>query len=404
MSQLPLFQALSGTVTVSELTRYLRDLLESDDLLQNVWVQGEISNLSRPSSGHIYFSLKDAGASLRCVMWRPNVSRLDFSPEVGMEVEVHGHISVYEVSGQYQLYAQAIQPLGEGLLFQEFKRLQARLQAQGFFDPERKRPIPAWPDCIGVVTSPTGAALQDILNTLQRRFPLAEVFLAPTQVQGTEAPPGIVAALEALNSTGRPDVILLARGGGSLEDLWAFNDERVIEAVAASQIPVIAGVGHETDFTLADLAADLRAPTPTAAAELATPNKEDLLILLAETRFRADRSMDARLNALALDLDTQQRRLRRSSPQAQIRIDRQRLDEVRYRAALSLGHRLQVLSAQLQGGTRRLEALNPSAILERGFAVVSKKDGSLVRKVDQVSTGEDLNVQVSDGSFDVEVS
>ena len=257
--------------TVTDLTRYLRQLLEADSSLQGVWVQGEISNLSRPSSGHIYFTLKDSGASLRCVMWRNEAARLRFAPQDGMAIEAHGSISIYEAGGQYQLYADILRPLGEGALYQEFLRLKALLEAEGLFDPARKRSIPEFPRRIGIVTSPTGAALRDMLNTLRRRLPLAEVILAPTPVQGDEAPPGIVAALRSLNRVAAPDVILLARGGGSIEDLWAFNDERVVRAVTESAAPVITGVGHETDFTLADFAADLRAPTPTAAAELATP-------------------------------------------------------------------------------------------------------------------------------------
>src|SRR5512142_935362 len=257
--------------TVSSLTRYIRDMLESDMSLQDLWVQGEISNLSRPASGHIYFTLKDAGASLRSVIWRNGAMRLNISLQDGMAVAVHGKIGVYEVSGQYQLYADIIQPAGEGALYQEFLRLKALLEGEGLFAVERKRPIPEYCTRVGVVTSPTGAALRDILDTLSRRLPTLEVILAPSPVQGDEAPLCIVQAIAALNALKeRPDVILVARGGGSIEDLWAFNDERVVRAIAASEVPIICGVGHETDFTLADFAADLRAPTPTAAAELAT--------------------------------------------------------------------------------------------------------------------------------------
>ena len=270
MEQMALFDA-TPRWTVTTLTSHLRQLLESDASLQAVWVQGELSNLARPASGHIYFTLKDSGASLRCVMWRREAARLGLALQDGMAVDVHGSISLYEAGGQYQLYADALHPLGEGALFQEFLRLKAALEAEGLFDAERKRTIPEFPRRIGIVTSPTGAALRDMLNTLRRRLPLAEVILAATPVQGDEAPGGIVSAIRALNRFGRPDVILLARGGGSIEDLWAFNDERVVRAIVESAAPLITGVGHETDFTLADFAADLRAPTPTAAAELATP-------------------------------------------------------------------------------------------------------------------------------------
>ena len=220
MSQLSFFDTSNWSVT--QLTRYLRDLLENDRNLQDLWVQGEISNLSRPSSGHMYFTLKDSGAALRCVMWRSAVARLGFLPREGDAVEAHGSINIYEASGQYQLYADTLRPVGEGALYQEFLRLKARLEAEGLFDPERKKPVPRWPRTIGIVTSPTGAALRDMLNTILRRYPVARVILAPSPVQGEEAPLGIVAALNALNAVVRPDVILVARGGGSIEDLWAF--------------------------------------------------------------------------------------------------------------------------------------------------------------------------------------
>ena len=257
-------------LTVSQLTFRIRKLLEGDLEMQDVWVEGEISNLSRPASGHIYFTLKDKNASLKCMMWKPDAARLRVNLQDGMAVEAHGRITVYEPQGTYQLAVNLIQPKGEGALYQEFLRLKAMLESEGLFDAESKRPIPELPRVIGIVTSGTGAALRDMLNTLRRRQPLAKVILAPAPVQGVDAPPALVKAIQSLNHL-IPDVILLARGGGSIEDLWAFNDERVVRAVADSKAPVICGVGHETDFTLCDFAADLRAPTPTAAAELATP-------------------------------------------------------------------------------------------------------------------------------------
>jgi exodeoxyribonuclease VII large subunit len=270
MSQISLFETPRFTVT--EFTRRVRRLLEGDAALQDVWVQGEISNFSRPASGHLYFTLKDAGASLRCVMWKGDAIRVRGMPlQDGLSIEAHGKIGVYEPSGQYQLIVDILRPAGEGALYAEFLRLKMLLEAEGLFAPERKRPLPNFPRTIGIVTSSTGAALRDMLNVLRRRLPLAEVVLAASPVQGTEAPPALVLALQKLNTLVKPDVILLARGGGSIEDLWAFNDERVVRAVVASNAPVITGVGHETDFTLVDFASDLRAPTPTAAAELATP-------------------------------------------------------------------------------------------------------------------------------------
>lgn len=402
MSQLSFFQ--TPTLTVSALTRYLRELIERDEQLQDVWVQGEVSNVSRPSSGHLYFTLKDAGASLRCVMWRNTVLRQDFVPQEGNAVEVHGGISIYEPNGQYQLYVDTIRPAGEGMLYQEFLRLKARLEAEGLFDPERKRPIPRWPNCIGLVTSPTGAALRDILNTLRRRFPLVKAVLAPTPVQGDEAPPGIVAALQALNEVVHPDVILLARGGGSIEDLWAFNSERVARAIVGSQAPVISGVGHETDFTIADFAADLRAPTPTAAAELAVPNQDDLRALLVEYRTHANRSAQAALSNWRWKLDRQRSQLDLYSPLPRIRSDRQRLDELTRRAGATLAHRMRLQRSRLAGIEQQLVSLSPLSILERGYAIVSKPDGEFVRSVVQVSLGESLKVRIKDGSFGVQVN
>jgi len=398
MTQLPLFQPPSWSVT--DLTRHLRELLVSDDLLTDLWVIGEVSNVSRPSSGHVYFTLKDASASLRCVMWRNTALRQAFLPRDGEAVEVHGAIDVYEAGGVYQLYADAIRPAGEGALFQEFLRLKARLEAEGLFDPGRKRPLPGLPQCIGVITSPTGAALRDILNTLRRRYPIAKVILVPTPVQGTEAPPGIVSALQEINRLAHPDVIILARGGGSIEDLWAFNDERVARAIVASAAPVVTGVGHETDFTIADFAADLRAPTPTAAAEIVAPNRLDLLSALSELQGRLDRSVQTLVSTRRWTLSDQFSRLRLFSPASRLRGERQRLDELGRRSGIAFDHRFQLSRARLVGLEQRLGSLNPMAVLGRGFAVVSRPDGALVRSVSQVSTGDAVNVRVSDGAFD----
>jgi exodeoxyribonuclease VII large subunit len=397
MTQLPLFQPPSWSVT--DLTRYLRNLLVGDEALGDVWVTGEVSNFSRPSSGHLYFTLKDASAALRCVMWRNTAIRQEFLPRDGDSIEVHGAIDVYEAGGVYQLYADAIRPVGEGALYQEFLRLKARLEVEGLFDPARKRPLPQWPHRIGVVTSPTGAALRDILNTLQRRYPLAQVVLAPTPVQGVEAPGGIVAALRDVNRLSHPDVIILARGGGSIEDLWAFNDESVARAIVASEAPVITGVGHETDFTIADFASDLRAPTPTAAAEMATPNRLDLLASLDELAQRLDRAVQAMLDARRWSLNERANRLRLYSPAARLRGDRQRIDELARRTGMALAHRLLLSRTRLAGLEQRLDSLNPMAVLGRGFAVVSRSDGSVVRSVAQVSSGDALDVRVTDGSF-----
>ena len=373
--------------------------------LQDVWVQGEISNLGRPASGHIYFTLKDAGASLRGVMWKGDARRLTLPLQDGMEIEAHGRIGIYEPQGQYQFYADIIRPLGEGLLYQEFLRLKAMLEAEGLFGAERKLPIPELPRKIGIVTSATGAALRDMFNTLRRRLPLVEVILSPSPVQGDEAPPKLVAALETLVQQ-EPDVILIARGGGSIEDLWAFNDERVVRAVAASDIPVISGVGHETDFTLCDFAADLRAPTPTAAAELATPiTLTDLSAYLQGMETRLATSTLDLLTAYRSELAAQAANLRFVSPLRRIQTDRQRLDDFARRDLSALRHRLVLNQSQLAGFDRRLEALNPLAVLGRGYAMVTHKvDGKLISKVDQANPDDEIQVRVSDGAFDAIVS
>ena len=304
MLQMPMFQPPTWSVT--DLTRYLRDLLESDGTLQDIWVEGEVSNFSRPASGHLYFTLKDSSAALRCVMWRNAVMRQTHLPGNGDAIEVHGSLSIYEASGHYQLYADLIRPAGEGQLYQEFLRLKAKLEAEGLFDPQRKSAIPRWPQTIGIVTSPTGAALRDMLNTIKRRYPPVKVVLTPTPVQGDQAPDGIIYAIETLNQLVKPDVILLARGGGSIEDLWAFNDEHVARAIFASQAPIVTGIGHETDFTIADFAADLRAPTPTAAAELATPNQADLKAALGELSKDIHNTMENILILQGRQLEHQQ--------------------------------------------------------------------------------------------------
>jgi exodeoxyribonuclease VII large subunit len=334
-------------------------------------------------------------------MWKGDARRLILPLQDGMEIEAHGRIGVYEPQGQYQFYADIIRPVGEGALYQEFLRLKAKLEAEGLFDAERKRPIPELPHQIGIVTSATGAALRDMLNTLRRRLPLVEVILAPSPVQGDEAPPKLVEALAALDRF-QPDVILLARGGGSIEDLWAFNDERVVRAVAAADAPVISGVGHETDFTLCDFAADLRAPTPTAAAELATPiTVVDLSAYLQRMETRLATSTLSLLATHQTGLDTLAARLRFASPLRRIQTDHQRLDDFARRSLSALRHRLALDESRLKGFERRLESLNPLAVLGRGYAVVTRRaDGKLVSQVGQVKSNDKIQVRVRDGAFD----
>ena len=400
------FLGAPGQLSVTELTRYIRDLMDSDEILQDVWVQGEVSNLARPASGHLYFTLKDPGAALKCVMWRSQVSRLKFVPADGANIEARGRISVYETGGQYQLYVEEIRLVGEGGYYQEFMRLKKLFEAEGLFSEDRKRSIPETIKTIGIVTSMSGAALQDILQTIRRRNPLFQVVIANTPVQGVEAPAAIVDALQGINKIVKPDVIILARGGGSIEDLWAFNDEMVVRAVASSQAPVITGIGHETDFTLADFAADLRAPTPTAAAELATQltiervkeNVTELAAgLLDSTWSQFERQMMA-VNGMTQRLDDQQ-------PMHKINNYRQTLDESNRRLLTSHKHSLTLVSGQLKGLIRQLDSLDPKNVLKRGYAVVTKANGSeLVSRVAQASVGDRLAIRVTDGSFPATVT
>jgi exodeoxyribonuclease VII large subunit len=399
MAQIPLFEFLLWSV--SELTRYLRDLLESDDTLQDLWVRGEISNLARPSSGHLYFTLKDNASALKCVMWRNSASRLKFIPREGQAVEAHGNISIYETGGQYQLYMDQIRPAGEGALYQEFIRVKTRLEEAGLFDPDRKRPVPRFPFRIGIVTSPTGAALRDILNTLRRRYPAAEVILAPSPVQGEAAPLALIAAIQDLNRLIQPDVILLARGGGSIEDLWAFNDERLAYVIAASAAPIITGIGHETDFTIADFVSDLRAPTPTAAAELATPNRLDLKTDLADTLGRLSRSIQALTAAGNWQIERMHNRLIQRSPIALVHSNQQRIDDLTSQINRSISHEIKIRSTGLAGILQHLSSLNPMSVLRRGYAVVTQLDGTLVHSASQVQAGNNLDVRLQDGIFPV---
>jgi exodeoxyribonuclease VII large subunit len=399
VTQPTLFASVQWTVT--RLTAHLRQVIESDPALQDVWVRGEISNYSRPASGHLYFTLKDAGASLRGVMWKLEASRLKIPLRDGMEVEAHGKIGIYEVGGQYQLYADVLRPVGEGALFAEFLRLKSLLEAEGLFDPSRKREIPERPRRIGIVTSSTGAALRDMLNTLRRRLPLVDVILAASPVQGADAPSALVTALQKLNRH-HPDVILVARGGGSIEDLWAFNDERVVRAVADSESPVISGVGHETDFTLTDFAADLRAPTPTAAAELATPvTLFDLASQMSDLGHSLEMAMASLTERGQIELSNLESRLKFYSPARKLQSERQRVDEWTRRLAGAQVHRLALEASRMNGMGKRLEALNPFQVLARGYAVVTRQaDGSLVRSVEDVSAGDALRVRVSDGEVE----
>lgn len=398
--QLGLFSQSERPLSVSEVTARIRVLLEQEPAFQDLWVEGEVSNFSRASSGHIYFTIKDAGAQLSGVVWKGQARALSYLPHSGDQVVVHGRIGLYEPGGRYQIYVDLIQPAGRGTLFQEYERLKAALEAEGLFDAERKRSLPLYPRRIGVVTSPTAAALQDVLNVLERRYPLAEVLLSPTPVQGDAAPPKIVAALKALNVRDDVDVILLVRGGGSLEDLWSFNDERVARAVAASRIPVISGVGHETDFSLADFAADHRAPTPSAAAEVATPDFAELRGVLAQLDARFERAFAAAMDTRRVNINDALRTLQHLAPDVRLTNAAQRLDDLNTRAATALVHRGELARQHLSGLSARLGALDPAAVLARGYAVVRQRDsGALLTSLADVQPGAALSVRLHDGEF-----
>jgi len=392
---------LDEPMTVTEATARVKARLESDPALSDARISGEISNLVRPASGHVYFTLKDAGAQMKCVMWRSAAARLrTYVPRNGDAVVARGKVSVYERDGAYQLYVEALAPSGVGDLYAEFERLKQKLSDEGLFDPARKRELPEFPRVLGVVTSPTAAAFQDIQNVLRRRFPLIEVILAPTLVQGAEAPAQIVRAIERLNLSGLCDVILVARGGGSLEELWAFNDERVARAIAASDTPVVSGVGHEIDFTLADFAADVRAPTPSAAAELITPDGDALRQAVDALAARSAQILTERLLAARGRLEAARRALRALSPSAKLARAREQVRDLGARLTRAMNGRIALNRAALAGTRGQLEAYSPLATLARGYAIVSlESDATVVRKVGQVGAGDALRIRVSDGEF-----
>ena len=400
MFQGNLFQSFEVPVlTVTQLNHYLRQLLESDELLQKIWVKGEVSNVSRPQSGHIYFTLKDKKAAINCVIWRSSAERMAELPVNGTAVEARGYISVYEQGGRVQLYVDQIRVSGEGLLYQQFIELKAQLEAEGLFDEELKRPVPAFPKSIGIVTSATGAAVQDMINTIQQRFPLAEIILAPAAVQGSAAPMEIIRGILSLNRFIHPDVILVGRGGGSLEDLWCFNDEGVVRTIAASEAPIISGVGHETDFTLSDFAADLRAPTPTGAAVLATPDMHEIEDTLNTQNFRLNNLQKGIFELLNTRFIALRTRLRLSSPEFAIQSEIQHLDDLNHHLNRNSNTIVNAEIVRINALSHRLSALNPINVLERGYAIIEKTDGSILKSVEQSTIGDIIQIKVTDGSM-----
>ena len=388
-------------LSVSALSNYLRELLETDEVLHDLWVSGEISNFSQPRSGHIYFTLKDKEAQIRAVMWKSAAMRLNFSPRDGQSVEIHGSMSFYAASGQAQLYIDTMQPIGEGKLFQEFLRLKNKLEAEGLFSQAHKRPLPELPRQIGVITSATGAALQDILKTLSRRLPLLQVFIAPSLVQGVDAPTSLLKSLNSLTQIEGLDLIIIARGGGSIEDLWAFNDENLARAIFNSPVPIISGVGHETDFTIADFVADMRAPTPTAAAELATPiTINELALSLQANRKLLKENMQEAIAERSYQLELRHQDLKRLSPIQRVNNAMQTLDNLQMRLDRTMRLELQKLSQKNQHLSDRLESLSPLAVLKRGFAIVSDAHSKqLINQTKQSSPNQAVNIRFFDGDI-----
>ncbi|MGJ3240188.1 MAG: exodeoxyribonuclease VII large subunit [Anaerolineae bacterium] len=396
---------MSELYSVTDLTRYIRDLFEADTSLRDVWVQGEVSNMKAAASGHWYFTVKDQGAALRCVMFRNSASRQVIEPRDGESIRVHGKVSVYEQRGEYQLYADAVQPAGGiGDLYLRFEQLKEQLQAEGLFDAERKRPLPAFPTRIGVVTSPDAAAFRDVQNVLARRFPLARVILSPTLVQGNEVPPMIVQALETFNRYDVADVILLVRGGGSIEDLWAFNDERVARAIVNSRLPIISGVGHETDTTIADFVADYRAPTPSAAAEVATPDADDLARELEFRTERIERLLTDQLNQRREKLTRAHRDLLTVAPTRYVQDMRQRVDELSERIDVHNRNRLTLWRERLVARRKALHNASPDALLKRGYAMITRaEDASMVTHTVDVSDGDAIVIRLQDGDLSARI-
>ncbi len=390
--------------SVTQLNEYVRMLLDGNAVLSDIWIKGEISNFTNQyRTGHMYFSVKDAGATLRVVMFRSNAARLKFEPRDGMKVLLHGRVSAYVAGGQYQFYADLMEADGLGSLYLAFEQCKARLAAEGLFDQSRKKPIPSLPRRVGVITSPTGAAIRDIINITGRRYPQGELLIFPSLVQGEQAAAYLAGGIRYFNRAGNVDVIIIGRGGGSIEDLWAFNDERLAREIAASAIPVISAVGHETDFTICDFVADLRAPTPSAAAELVFPD-----------RFALKSELDARLTKIVAlvraDIAAKRDQLRvlassraMRSPAAVTAEKQMRLDELAVRmhsaGQVLLDRKKQGLAASIG----KLEALSPLAVLQRGYAVAQNADGEVTTSAAAFDAGDKITVRFADGAVDATV-
>jgi len=387
-------------LTVRELTTHIKRLIDADELLQEVAVRGEISNFTHHASGHMYFSLKDEASQLRCVCFRGPAGSLPFYPANGMQVVAFGNVGVYEKRGEYQLYVRWMQQDGIGALHLAFERLKAKLEAEGLFEPARKRPLPRFPRRVAVATSPTGAAVRDIITVLRRRYPALSIVLIPTIVQGEEAPQSIINSIRLAHQALQPDVLIVGRGGGSLEDLWAFNDEAVARAIFASPVPVVSAVGHETDFTIADFVADVRAPTPSAAAEIVAPDIRELRRYTDELLARGRRAVLAELSAARERLRTMLQRRPFARPFERIDQLSQELDELSAALQNAFGRALESQAQRLEAVGGRLEALGPQSVLKRGYSVCrDAQSRRIVRSVRAVRVGQEIEVLVADGGI-----
>lgn len=387
-----------GALTVTQLNEFVKRMIDSTPQLMNVYVKGEISNFKNHySTGHYYFTLKDEGSQVRSVMFKSAASKMKFMPEDGMKVTAHGRISSFVRDGTYQLYCDSMEPDGVGALYIAFEQLKKKLEREGLFDPSVKRPLPKIPTRVGIITSPTGAAIRDMINVCGRRFPYAKLVLYPSLVQGPDAPPQLIAGMNYFNMTNSVDVIIIGRGGGSIEDLWAFNDEGVARAVAASHIPVISAVGHETDFTICDFVADRRAPTPSAAAELAVPDTEELKRKINNIVTRESDVIRAKLRLYRDKLDSLSKSRALIDPMSSINDHRMTIDLLFDRLVRAEDSITQMKKAEMAREAGKLSALNPMAVLSRGYSAVYKRDGKLVKQIDDVQIGDEINFKTIGG-------
>lgn len=390
---------MSESITVSELNQIIKSLVDGEPLLNRVCVRGELSNYKIYPSGHHYFTLKDAESSLRCVMFKSSASKLRFRPESGMGVTAFGRISVFPRDGAYQLYCSDLIPEGTGDLQIAYEQLKAKLAAEGLFDPRHKKPLPQYPKKIAIITSSAGAAVHDMIRILGRRWPMTKVMLLPVRVQGVEAPPEIVGAIRYANRHNVADLIITGRGGGSIEDLWAFNDERVARAIYESELPVISAVGHEPDVTISDYVADVRASTPSNAAEIAVPDEADIRELLANMSIRQTQAMRKSITRLSTRLDDFKGRRVLRDPMAYVDTKRSELDHVQDRLVAAAEKLCSANRHKFVALASALDAMSPLKVLSRGYAIASDAEGKLVKSVGDVAGGDVLSLSVSDGTI-----